>query len=161
MIPNRLFILKDIYNLLVDEGIIDKKEINFQKEFRPVVKEFYKLISHEIAEKAYKFNLGGLGEFKAVKDKRRGKSINWGDSNKRKQEIIDSGQVPFNKETAPDGIKWFILHEGDYFKWQWYKSNSYVKNINVSTFKVTRTNRIMLGRAVKNDPYAETTYGIR
>lgn len=160
MIPNRVFTIKDIYDLLVNEGIIDKKEIKIQ-EFKKVVKEFHQLISHEIVFKAYKYKFGEIGEFSIVRDKRRGKSINWGASNKRKQEIIDSGQIPFNKETAPDGIKWFIYHEGDYFKWHWYKSNTFVKNINVTSFRSTRTNRVAVGTAVKNDPFAETTYGIR
>lgn len=160
MIPNRIFTLRDIYDLLITEGIIDKKEIPF-KEFRPVIKEFYKLISNEIIFKAYKFTVGEIGEFKIVRDKRRGKSINWGASNKRKQELIDAGEVPFNKDNAPDGVKWFIYHEGDYFKWQWYKSHTYVKNINVTAFRATRTNRVAVGAAVKNDPFAETTYGIR
>jgi len=116
-----------------------------------------------IFDKINAFKPSQIGIFDIKKDIRRGQSIDWGASNKRKQEIIDSGLTPFNKTTAPDGIEWFIYHEGgDYYKWRWFKDTGalFISNIKYYTFTATRANLRGLAQCIKQNPFASLDYGI-
>ena len=62
------------------------------------------------------------------------RNIDWGESIKNKQTLIDAGITPYDKNTAPDGVKWFIYHNEDYTYWfKWY-NNRFNKFLTGSTF---------------------------
>jgi hypothetical protein len=157
---NRQINTREIYNICVQNGVINKKEIPY-KLFYDVIRQFHKQLSDKIIFNTYQFKTN-IGQFEVLRDERRGKSIDWNASKKRKQDIIDSGGTPFNAQTAPHGIKWFIYHEGDYFKWHWFKDTgiSFIKNIKYYVFKPTSDNRRAVAKAVKNNPFAELDYGV-
>jgi hypothetical protein len=160
MNSNKQYNTRSIYNHCVNEGLIDKKLVPYMT-FYKVIRQFHKEISDKIIFDTYQFKTE-IGQFEVLRDERKGKSIDWNASKKRKQEIIDSGNVPFNAESNPDGIKWFVYHEGDYFKWNWFKDKgiSFTKNIKFYVFKPTSINRRAVAKAVKNNPFAELDYGI-
>jgi hypothetical protein len=72
--------------------------------------------------RGYAFNFGleqvGMGQIKVQEIERKfdrdgyptDKSINWDESNKFKQALIEEGIEVYNKETTPNGKKWFIYH---------------------------------------------------
>jgi hypothetical protein len=159
---NRQYNTKAIYTLCVEQGIINKDEFVY-KDFYNVIREFHKEIAKKIINDQYKFKPSQIGIFEITKDIRRGQSINWGASNKRKQEIIDSGLVPYNKENSPEGIEWFIYHEGgDYYKWRWFKDTGakFISNIKYYNFQAARANLRGLAKAIKENPFASLEYGI-
>jgi hypothetical protein len=160
---NRQYNTRAIYDICVKQDIIDKNEISY-RDFFNVIREFHKEISSKIIFDTYRFKPSEIGVFEIIKDIRRGKSIDWNASKKRKQQLLDDGLVPFSKAEAPDGIKWFVYHEGsDYFKWNWFKDTGakFIKNIKYYTFKVTTGNRRTVAPAVKQNPFADLDYGIR
>lgn len=70
------------------------------------------------------------------------KSINWPLSFQRKQEIIDSGGIPYSKEHAPDGEKWFVYFDNDKVaRFRWNKWRCSVKNHPLYSFTATRGSR--------------------
>ena len=72
--------LKDLYLVCLREGFI-KEEIEY-KIFSTIIREFNITISKEIIN-GYAFHPGNrMGVFNLIKDKRRGKTINWGEFNK-------------------------------------------------------------------------------
>ena len=157
---------KDIYRRLRS-----KKKINPPREdFLKCTAEFNKRIAQKILE-GYKFRIpsvGGQLEIKVRERKKKSKrftDINWDESLKYKQELIDKGEVPYNKETAPDGVKWFVYHEGPYCLWNWFRATGdrYKKNIMNYSFKVTRGpngNARKMWEMFKKNPIAEITYDI-
>lgn len=48
--------------------------------------------------------------------------IDWGLSNKYKEELIKQGKVPYDKNNAPFGVKWHIYHTSDYGYWFWWEA---------------------------------------
>jgi len=113
-----------------------------------IVKEANPLIVDEII-KGKEFHMGyNLASIMVIHKKRcitkRARSaIDWGKSNKLKAQLIAEGKTPFNKETAPDGEKWFIYQEGshgNYFRW--VKKNVKIENSPIYKFKpVTGTGK--------------------
>lgn len=159
---SRQYNTRAIYNICIENGIIREDEIPY-KTFYNVIREFHKEISQKIIFDTYRFNPSEIGVFEILRSERRGKSIDWNASKKRKQEIIDSGEVPYSKLNAPNGIDWFVYHDGDYFKWNWYKNTAttFIKNIRFYMFKAATGNRRAVAQAVKNNPFASINYGIR
>lgn len=97
--------------------------------FRFIVGEFNEMLIDLIIKEGYTFKLGNnCGELR-IRKKKRSKTkppIDWKASNQLKADIIAAGKTPYNKETAPDGVKWFLYHEGEYgYYWYWakYKCN--------------------------------------
>lgn len=157
---SKQYTLKDIYQLGRLKGLI-QKDITY-KEFSEVSRDFNKEISSRIVNNAYKFNFG-LGLIELKRSLRRGKSINWDASKKLRQAIIDRGEIPFNKETAPEGAKWLIYFEGkDYYKWKWFKNHivNLRKNVKYYIFRPMRKNRREIAKVVKENPFADIDYGI-
>ncbi len=160
---NRQYNTRAIYNLCVEQGILDKNEIPYI-QFYHIVREFHREVSQKIIFNTYRFKPSEIGFFEILKDQRKGKSIDWNASKKRKQEIIAAGGTPYNKAEAPTGIEWFIYHEGsDYFKWNWFKDTGakFIKNIKYYVFKAATGNRRAVAKAVKQNPFADLDYGIR
>jgi hypothetical protein len=83
--------------------------------------------------KGVEFPLGRLGSLSIIRkprlfvmDEKDGvptKNINWHLSLKRKEELIAQGITPYNKETNPDGVKWFVYHDEPFTYWfRWIPS---------------------------------------
>jgi hypothetical protein len=151
--------LKSIYNICIEQGFI--KDIEY-KTFANIVKQFHKDISLEV-QLGYRFQPNGeLGTFNIIRDIRRGRTIDWGASNKFKQKILDNGGIPFNKETAPNGEEWFIYFEdNNYYKWKWFKRKpTFIKNLIYYMFKPSSKNRRTISQVIKDNPLAAERYGV-
>lgn len=155
---NTQYNTKAIYQLCLEQGYISKELCSY-REFYDIIREFNKGISNKIIYNQYTFKIN-IGYFRVIRVQRRGKSINWGASNKRKQELIEQNLVPYNKETAPHGLEWFIYHEGDYFIWNWFKDKSakFIKNVVSYKLLPTAGNRKEVAQAVKLNP--DASYGL-
>lgn len=155
MNPNSQYNTRSIYNLCIEQGLINKETCSY-RDFYDVIREFHKGVSNKIIFNEYNFKIN-IGYFKVLRVARKGESINWGASKKRKQELIDSGLTPFNKTTALDGVKWFIYHEGDYYKWSWFKDKAatFIKNCKMYKFTPMTGNRRAVAKAVQLNPQAE------
>lgn len=154
MTTNQPFNTRAIYLVCLEQGLI-KEDTCTYREFYDIVREFNKQISEKIIFSQYVYKLP-IGIFNVIKTERynNSKSINWGASKKRKQELIEQGLIPFNKKDAPDGVEWFIYNEGDYFKWRWFqtKDAKFLKNLIKYHFKATTNNRRAIAKAVKDNP---------
>lgn len=53
-----------------------------------------------------------------------GKGINWAASNEVKAKLIEEGLTPYDKKTAPNGIKWHVKHLDDVTYWWWWEAGS-------------------------------------
>lgn len=153
--------LKSLYELCIRNGYI-KKTIDY-KTFSTVAREFHKEISEKVL-RGYEFRPAeNLGVFHIIKDIRRGKTINWGESNKRKAEIIASGRIPYDKEKAPDGIYYLIYFEdNEYFKWKWFKEKptQFIRNVKFYLFKPCTYNRRTISKVIKADNLIKENYGV-
>lgn len=152
--------LKDIHKIALERNSVSEN-INYS-DYYNFVRLFNRKICKEIIEKNYKFNTG-FGIIEIKKKPRTKPIINWGESNKLKQELINKGLTPFNKETSPDGINWFIYYETSItYKWNWFKDGStmFIKDLNCWKFIPMTGNKKNLGRVISKDPFAELKYGI-
>ncbi len=128
--------------------------------FKEILERLFKKLAKKIIH-GYKFTIGhGIGLIEVIKVARTFSTnedgvpkvaIDWGASNKRKEELIDQGRVPYNGKTAPNGVKWLIFHTAlSYCRWKWYKKSYHmIPNITTYTFKPTYTNKRELARYIK------------
>ena len=128
--------------------------------FKEILEKLFKKLAKKIIH-GYKFTIGhGLGLIEVIKIKRKFHTnkdgvpkvaIDWGPSNKRKAELISEGRIPYNKKTAPDGVKWLIFHTAlSYCRWKWYKKSYHmIPNMTTYSFKPTHTNKRELSRYTK------------
>ena len=134
-------------------------EIISETEFRFILQEFNSNIADEII-KGYHFNPGNyIGLIRIKKKKRVGKNVNWGDSNKKKAEILARGGIPYNKETAPDGEEWLVYFISEYaYWWYWNKGNCRLTNKSIFSFTPMFAQKGNLSKYRKNNPLAELKY---
>lgn len=148
---------KYIYNLCIEKGYI--QDVDY-KTFSLVIREFNKEISDKIL-KGYKFKAVNLGIFEVLRVPRKKATINWNDSKKYKQELIEKGITPYSRDENPDGEKWFIYFTDPwYFKWVWFKTKAskYVGNLFYYTFTASFDNKRGIAKAIKNNNLAELDY---
>ena len=142
-----------------------KKDLIKYKQYAFIVRMFNEEVSDLIIKEGYKLKLGfKLGEIRIRKRKRLDwkRPINWGESNKTRQAIIDQGDIPYNKETNPDGKKWIIYYNDKYgYYWYWSKYQCYCKNRDSYSFLPTQgpTGNIKkLNQYRKFNPSVELNY---
>ena len=106
------------------------------------------------------FNMGhNLSTLSIVRMERdpRSPRVDWLESNKYKQELKDSGQELYNKETG-EGTKWQIYFTDEYYyKYYWRKGKCKIPNKSVYRFDATRGlkgNKERLTRTLKEDDLA-------
>lgn len=134
--------------------------------YKSVIRDFWKEISKAIL-KGGSLSFG-IGQFFIAENKRTIKlskegniinNINWGASNKRKQELLNQGKIPFeatrdmfNEITGDNGGEpWLIYFTNDsFFSWVWNK-NEYLKNFNHYKFRICKANRIALAKNINED----------
>lgn len=82
--------------------------------------------------------------------------VNWGESNKLKQEIIARGGTPYNELDAPHGEKWMIFHTEAYPYLNWIKGQGALQNSSSRfySFKATRTSLDKMYTKLREDEFA-------
>lgn len=94
-------------------------------QFREVIKAFNRKVVERLVEDGDSIGLGnGLGRLRIEKIKRVKTMPNWPDSIKYRKELQDAGVVTKDAE-HPDGKKWIIFYDDDYyFRWGWVKNTT-------------------------------------
>jgi len=114
--------------------------------------ELFNMWSMEKITDGYKLNLGSyLSSIEVIRVKRNHSNprVNWGETNKYKQELLsgeaeeapDEGydEEDLYSEDNPDGIKYFIYHTDDWYcKFYWNINACKVRNKSAYKFKATR-----------------------
>lgn len=114
--------------------------------FSLILKTYNDRIIHSVL-KGNTFPMGQLGSLSVTRKPRLfhldesvgviTKNINWHESNKKRQELIDQGITPYDKNTAPDGVKWFIYHDEPYTYWYKWIRSKWIRNKKVIKFTPT------------------------
>ena len=127
--------------------------------FKNICGDFNIMIMDYILE-GKEFNMGyNLSTLSIVRMERdpRAPRVNWAESNKYKQELKDSGEKLYDKETG-EGVKWQIYFTDEYYyKYYWRKGKCAVKNKSVYRFDTTRGlkgNKERLTRLLKENELA-------
>lgn len=147
---------QSLYDMAIKNGLLDKS-ITY-KQFSTVVKDFNKKVSLEILD-GYIFK-SPIGKIEIRKRERKVAAIDWNESKKYRADLIAEGKIPFNKDTAPDGIKWFkyFTHNMDYL-WKWTKHATY----GYWRFQACKDNKRKIGKVVRekvaNQTIKEVEYG--
>lgn len=136
----RLYIEKYIwYNRII---IINKNKININKAeiisfklYKKILSSFNLKIIDQIVDNNYSLNLvPSFGEICIIKNENHKKRVNWGDSIKTKNEILQKGGIPYLKEKADKdsnykGEKWLKYFPTIDFFYHW-KTKWISKNLN-------------------------------
>jgi hypothetical protein len=145
----------DIY-----KGFIQEADSQIEKSvFMDICNTFNALIFEYILE-GKTFNMGSnlsTLEVRRMERDPRIPAIDWGESNKYKQELLDEGTPLFNKKTG-EGVKWHIYFTDEhYYKYHWRKGKCKVKNKSAYRFDATRGkigNKEKLIQMLKDDDLA-------
>lgn len=132
---------KSLYDRAISHGYLDKS-ITY-KEFSTITRAFNKRISDEILG-GYVFR-SPINKFEIRRRERKLRAINWKESFDEREAIRARGEVPYDKENAPNGIKWFryYTHNMEYvWKWTKHAAMGYWK------FSASRENKKKIGRLV-------------
>ena len=148
------YLLGHIYNDYIENNDnIDKKL------FIDICSDFNILIIEHLLE-GKKFKLGNNLSYIQIKKMDRdprSPRVDWLESNKYKQELIDNNIKLYDKETG-EGTKWQIYYTDDYyFKYYWNKGKCRVPNKSVYKFTATRGlkgNKEKLTKLLKSDDLA-------
>ena len=129
------YTLKDIHkDYISNNGPISSKL------FRDICTEFNVKVIESMLEGEV-FNLGNnLSSISIVRKERdpRNTKVDWGESNKYKQELINSNEQLYDSETN-EGTKWHIYYtDGFYCKYYWRKGKCRIPNKSVYRFDATR-----------------------
>lgn len=134
------------------------------EDYREVC-ELYNIYCMDKIIDGYTVNLGSyLSTLSIIRIERNysNPAVNWKASNEYKQELIDQGITPYNKETAPDGEKWLIYYTDDWYcRFYWNKSQCKVRNKSVYSFHPTRGlkgNKTKLKEALDKNPLQYKKY---
>jgi hypothetical protein len=152
------YTLTDIYKeYVLEHSSIDKKI------FRDICEEFNIGIIEDVL-KGSTFNMGNnLSTLSIVRKERdpRNPKVDWGESNKYKQELLDSNEQLYDSETGK-GVKWHIYYtDGYYCKFYWRKGKCRIPNKSVYRFDATRGikgNKEKLVSLLKTDELAYLTF---
>ena len=127
------YTINDIYKSYSDYNIDKEKFINICSEFNIMIIE-------SILE-GYKFNMGNnlssISIVRLTRDPHK-PTIDWGESNKYKKELLKEGKELYNLETDK-GIKWYIYYtDTEYCRYYWNKGKCRITNKSVYKFIPTR-----------------------
>jgi len=127
--------------------------------FKDICSEFNIGIMEEILE-GKEFNMGNnlsTLSIKRVDRDPRSPRVDWAESNKYKKELLEEGELLYNKETD-EGVKWHIYYtDGFYCKYYWKKGKCRIPNKSVYRFDPTRGlkgNKEKLIHILKSDELA-------
>lgn len=98
--------------------------------------------NHILRSGVYNFGQGlsKLGISYVLRSKNAKPVVDWGESNKLKQRLIEQGYTPKSKEN-PDGVKWLLYRTDEgYCFWKWLKKESFAPNKKMYKFRAIATN---------------------
>ena len=118
-----------------------KEQQNIDKSlFKAICAEFNIAVINDMLEGAT-FNMGNnLSTLSIKRTERdpRSPRIDWGESNKYKKELLESGKVLYNKITN-QGIKWYIYYTDKFYcRYYWNKGKCRIPNKSAYRFTPTR-----------------------
>jgi len=130
-----MYTIEHIYqDYILTEDFIDKKI------FKDICSVFNIEIISYILE-GLTFNMGNnLSTISVVRKERdfRSPTIDWGESNKYKKELLNEGEKLYNSETDT-GVKWHIYYTDRFYcKYYWRKGKCKIPNKSVYRFDATR-----------------------
>lgn len=116
-----------------------EKRIVDKRTFRAIIFAFNEGMTDAIIKDAYEFKPGYGVSSILIRGKKRGmEGTLWGESNKKKQALLEAGKVPFHPEHAPDGEQWLVIDDSDYcYFWTWTKRSSNITNKDLYWFYPT------------------------
>jgi hypothetical protein len=130
-----MYTFSDIYKSYIEEYGHIEKEI-----FSDICHTFNMGIMDYILS-GKEFNMGNnLSTLSIVRRDRdpRSPRIDWGESNKYKQELLEAGEALYDSITEL-GAKWYVYHTDEFYcKYYWRKGKCKVKNKSVYRFDPTR-----------------------
>lgn len=148
-------------------------KIENTKQSYPIFADVLKIFNAEIGEQlklnGYHFTIGGgLGSLQVVSIFGN-EGINWAESFKLKQQIIDEGKIPYqafrdeNGQIVGDngGIKWFVGYGNDYsYLWRWKRQRHLktLKEIIYYRFSPTQDQYRSLYRIINANPLQHHKY---
>jgi hypothetical protein len=149
------YLLDDIYK----DYKANKSEPLDSKLFRAICSEFnIKVIEHIL--KGHKVNLGNNLSSISIKRVERNNSkptIDWGESNTYKRELLEEGVELYDNATKK-GTKWHIYYtDKDFYRYTWNKGKCKIPNKSVYKFVPTRGvkgNKEKLTNLLKQDDLA-------
>jgi hypothetical protein len=110
-------------------------------EWSSIVQEFNEMAMNEIILKGGKLNLGAnLSTLSIGRIKRNyhNQQVNWAESNKLKEQLLEEGKQLYDKETGK-GEKWIVYFTNDWYcRFYWNKGNCKIPNKSVYRFVATR-----------------------
>lgn len=136
--------------------------------FTKIVESYNKKVITALVEDGASIKMGNnLGYLYIQSNKKKdpfsSANIDWPSSKKLKQELIDRGETPKDKD-HPDGKNWFQFYEdADYLRVAWTKKYGVCKVPNNSVYAFYPTRSIngikkYLANAVKADPYLKEKF---
>lgn len=132
-----------------------------KRDYRKAIKLYsQKVLDLVIREQAI-LNLGSnlgklsLSRIRRTFNSKNKRSINWPESLKQRQAIIDRGDKPYSKDCL-DGKKWFVYFNNDYFiRFIWNNKNSKLKNRHVYNLVICDGLKKALRKYLKEDKLNE------
>jgi len=118
--------INNICNTLSNKINILKKQIIDFSLYLKIVKSFNTKVINEIVNNNYKFNIvPSFGAISVIKNENHRKRVNWGESNKKKKEILERGGIPYVKADAESienyqGEEWLSYHPPIDFFLHWH-----------------------------------------
>lgn len=150
---------RDMYEFYLEQG----GDLDYSM-FRDVISEFNIGAMDKIVYEGRTLEMGSnLSRLSVIRVDRNHASprVNWPESNKLKQEIIDEGNEPMSDE-HPDGEPWLIFYTDDWYcRFFWEKRNCKIKNHSAYRFDATRGtkgNKRKLIDLLKSDDLAYLMY---
>ena len=165
-VVNTLTTFVNLRNILIkirEDVAYWEARIMDKRTFHAILIAFNEGLTDAIIKDAYEFNVGyGVSKILIRGQKRNNDGTLWGASLKKKQEIIDAGQIPYHPEHAPDGVQWLVLDQSDYtYFWKWTKRACNVTNKDLYWFYPTLGpigNQRKLVHYIKNNPLVVHKY---
>lgn len=138
--------IEDRIKLLEKADPKGTKTLMTYKTFIKIIEAYNKKVLRALVEEGASVKLGNnLGYLYILRQKKKDlfsmRNIDWGESNKFRQELIDRGDTP-KDEKNPDGKNWFQFYEDtDYLRVAWTKKYGTCKvpNNSVYAFYPTRS----------------------
>ena len=128
---------------------LENKRLPF-KIFKLVLKKFNLKLSEQLVNNEYKFEMGyGLGNLFLAHLHIKTPSPNWGESYKKKQEIVEAGNIPYYKVDEEEalkrgedykGVKWLVNYPLDSI-WL-YHEHTLIKNYSFKLINKTQYTNI-------------------
>jgi|AntRauTorcE11897_2_1112592.scaffolds.fasta_scaffold00144_3 hypothetical protein len=145
--------LNDHYDYYVNE----RRGMFSKKIYKKVINEFNKMLIGKLLT-GIPVNLGGrLGSMQICRAHRNFKNtrVNWGATNKRKEQLLKEGKKLYDNETG-EGEEYLVLHtDDDYCYIHWYRIMCSVPNKTVYRFISNRGKKGLstrLKQFIKDDP---------